>query len=188
MEKEIILNLYHTLLEIFHKVRETFYIWFPDNKRKQIWRGHRFEKYVVDLFNFKDGEFSLIDWTSDIDFVEFNVTVERNLDPDLLIKHKKSNKMFAIECKFRSWITIENGKEGVEWARQDQINRYLKYGKDNNIKVYIALGIGDFPSYPRELYLIPIENAKFPNLYLYSVRDFKRKVNEKFTFANGIIQ
>ncbi|MCW7471709.1 hypothetical protein [Leptospira kanakyensis] len=185
---ENVLNIYHAILEILHKVKETFYIWFPDNKRKQIWRGHRFEKYIVDLFDFNNSEFSLIDWTSDIDFVEFNVTVERNLDPDLLIKHKKSNKLFAIECKFRSWITIDNGKEGVEWARQDQIARYLKYGKDNNINVYVALGIGDYPAFPRELYLIPIENAKYPNLSLYSIKDFKRKEKELVQLLNGSLK
>lgn len=107
---EIILNIYHALLEFYHKFRETKHIWFPDKTRKQLWRGHRFEKYIVDLFDPSKSEFTLLDWTSDIDFIEFNVIVERNLNPDLLIKHNKSNKIFAIECKFRSWITVENGK------------------------------------------------------------------------------
>lgn len=185
---DIILNFYHAFLELLDKLIETKHIWFPDKTRKQLWRGHRFEKYIVDLFAPSENEFTLVDWTSDIDFYEFNVIVERNLNPDLLIKHNKSNKIFAIECKFRSWITVENGREGVEWARKDQIERYFKFGKDNSIPVFIALGIGDYPRFPRELYLIPIENALYPNLYLSAIKNFKRNEKEEIKFINGLIK
>jgi len=129
------------------------------NKQNQsINKGNLFEKYVVDRL---DPEyFSIVEWTTDISR-KHSRTVESDMNPDLVVRFKPSNEMFAIECKYRS--RLNNNK--LEWSNDGQRARYLQFSLERKIPVFIVIGLGGHPEHPDNVFCIPLEQAKYSGLY-----------------------
>ena len=119
----------------------------PSDKEK----GIDFEKFVVQKFSKK--YFSVAEWTSD-KYVN-GIYAESNNHPDLTMRFQfhEINKSFAVECKFRS----DYYKDGVEWCKEPQLEKYRKYESDKNLKVFIIIGVGGVASEPAELFIIPLD-------------------------------
>lgn len=111
-------------------------------------KGRKFEDFVVSLYADKS-RFKLLAWRGDK--ISGETYALENLLPDLHLRHKLDNLEveYFVECKYRSsW-----GNDGIDLS--GQFLRYHFAAKDRGIELFIALGIGGFPSNPDEFYLIP---------------------------------
>ena len=112
--------------------------------------GHAFEDYIVTLFNKRN--FRLLEWRSDKKASNGAYPINNTL-PDLEFETKGRNSYrFAIECKFRKSFYYG----GINWASREQISVYKDYQNQNDIQVYVAIGIGGLPTNPEELFITPL--------------------------------
>lgn len=112
-------------------------------------KGDLFEGFVIQSI-VKVNRVRLIAQVSD--YNENGVFAEENFEPDLKFAQNSSGN-FAVECKWRSRFQ-ENGF--IKWSYPEQIERYYRYQKENDLMVFIALGIGGQPDHPQEFYLVPL--------------------------------
>ena len=157
-----------------HKINEFKSLDNEENHNK----GVIFEQYVADLF--APSYFSLYDCTRD-NFKMFGRPVESDQNPDLTMRCILTNELFSIECKFRS--SANNDK--VNWARNDQIINYLSYAAKNRRPVFVVIGLGGSPDNPDRMFCLPIEEARYPDLYLSMLRRYERNPSQKFFWKNG---
>ena len=132
------------------------------NDRPEI-KGSRFEKFVSEKI-FKDILFDLVEMTRDF-YSNSERFEERSMNPDFLFRDKRTKEEFWIEAKYRSGLfRNEKGQLVCEICKSGQLNRYKEVEKSTGKKVYICLGIGDDPLFPKTVHLIPVENA-YPQLF-----------------------
>ncbi len=124
-------------------------------------KGMRFEEYVSTLF--PEPDFIIIDRTRDVSKF-LNRRVLSDSHPDFVFKNQQTGTTFAVECKWRArWSTGKNGDAGLWWD-VPRNERYIAFGKDRSMPVYIALGIGGTPRTPAEVYFLDVEKLNFPFL------------------------
>lgn len=114
--------------------------------------GYKFEKFCVE--NICDTGrrkiFELIKWRGDKRASKIIAKEDKN--PDLEIKvyfnDEKSDRLL-LECKYRS---------SLEFPLFDinQIRRYCRVAKEDNLFTLIAVGLGGKPSMPELLYIMPV--------------------------------
>lgn len=80
--------------------------------------------------------------------------------------------MFYLEAKFRTGI--QNGK--IIWCNDNQMQRYRQYNKEK--PVFLILGLGEDPTYPEFLALIPLIHAKYTGLFPNYAEQFEIKVDK----------
>ena len=148
-------------------------------------KGKLFEKYVIGLFD-TDNHFSVADWTRDI--CEDGICPESNCNPDIVMRYRKSGDKFALECKFRSryYYSEKYHTQVIRWARPDQITNYLTYQKEQNVPVYVVIGVGNdilSGEIPKDLYCIPLNEIKhYPDVFLSFLQKYRRPDVEKKFF------
>lgn len=115
-------------------------------------KGDAFEKFVVERF--KSEFYTIKEWRSD-KFHKGHYAIS-NMHPDIVyeFKSKMHCVTFAVECKWRS--DFYNGC--IEWAKDYQFENYKNYERENNICVFIIIGIGGNPDYPASLYIVPLKD------------------------------
>lgn len=132
------------------------------SKRPEI-KGSRFEKFVSEEI-FKDILFDLVEMTRDFDFNSERFE-ERSMNPDFLFRDKRTREEFWIEAKYRNGLfRNDKGQVVCEICKSGQLNRYKDVEKSTGKKVYICLGIGDDPLFPKTVHLIPVMDA-YPQLF-----------------------
>lgn len=77
-------------------------------------KGDEFERYIAELFN--DELFSIVEWTTDMSR-KHNRFVESDCNPDLVIRDRKTNQIFCVECKYRSRLV--NGYYDWSYPKPD---------------------------------------------------------------------
>lgn len=139
-------------------------------------KGNDFEKYVVEKFSKK--YFKLKEWAGD-KYVN-GTYAETTLHPDLVLVFtlKGESRTFAVECKWRK--SLYNG--GIEFANTDQLARYKKFEKQQNIPVYIAVGTGGEASNPKYLSVIPLSEIETPFLSLDVLKKHNRNTEQNFFY------
>lgn len=148
-------------------------------------KGKLFEKYVIGLFD-TDNHFSVADWTRDI--CEDGICPESNCNPDIVMRYRKSGDKFALECKFRSryYYSEKYHTQVIRWARPDQIENYLTYQKEQNVPVYVVIGVGNdilSGEKPKDLYCVPLNEIKhYPDVFLSFLQKYRRPDVEKKFF------
>ena len=132
----------------------TLLYWFWDYFNNYH-KGLLFEKFVQQ-YKFPNNDWVLVEHTKDL-YKKFNRFVESDSNPDLVFRSRASNKTIAIECKYRSnyWNHRQWGK-GIKWD-QNRGQRYMNYSNQNNIPVYIVIGVGGNPKSPFTTSFIPID-------------------------------
>ena len=152
-----------------------------NNNEEYYKKGVSFEQYVVNLFD--DSYFTVSDYTRDSS-KHLNRKVESDQNPDLTMRYKKTNELFSIECKFRS--SANNDK--VNWARNDQIINYLSYAAKNRRPTFVVIGLGGSPDNPNRMFCLPIEEAKYPDLFISMLRKYERNPSDNFFWKRGILR
>jgi hypothetical protein len=143
------------------------------NKKK----GDDFEKFVIEKFDNK--YFKCKNWRGD-KFVPSHFP-ESNKYPDLELEfnHKGYSKKLAVECKFRS--SFSGGC--VDLGSYDKLQQYKNFERENNIQVYLVLGVGGSPLTPEELYLIPLPHIESNKLYRNKLsKEYIKSLSAKFFY------
>lgn len=158
--------------------KETF---TTEGEELAIKKGKEFEEFVVSKFDTK--YFRLIDWRGDKG--SNGVYAESNGYPDLLysFNHKSYENKFAVECKFRQSYSA---KGTVTIAQGYQINKYREFGIQNNVKVYIVLGVGGQPIEPSELFIIPLDAVVKTEMHETELKVFLRSSTNNFFFKTDL--
>ena len=121
-------------------------------------KGTRFEQYVSTLF--PEPDFVIQDRTRDVSKF-LNRRVESDTHPDFVFRNQKTGKPFAVECKWRGkWAYNKTGELGI-WWNLAQGERYVAHGKEANIPVFVALGIGGSPEKPKEVYFLEADRLHY---------------------------
>ena len=139
-------------------------------------KGDDFEKMIVQKFD--KNLFTIKEWVGD-KFVD-GIYAETTLHPDLLMEINlgKTRSQFSVECKWRK----EAFKGHVDFSYKEQFARYKQYGKEKDIPVFIALGIGGIPSAPDKLYIIPLQEIDTWDLKISNLKDYKMNPDKDFYY------
>ncbi len=105
------MGLFDSLKEIFSDAPE--------------WKGARFEKYVLNLFNPK--YYALVEKTPGFQNMDDDWFEERAMNPDFILRHRPSSNIFAIEAKYRSNL---NSNNMLEWCKPQQLDRYKQFAME----------------------------------------------------------
>ncbi|AEK19322.1 hypothetical protein [Methanococcus maripaludis] len=132
-------------------------------------KGTAFELCCLDIFPEKD--FDLLEMTHNPDSANGRF-VKSDLNPDLQFKDKKTGNNFSVECKYRSSLF----KGAFSWAKNKaQADRYREYEKENEIPVFIAMGLGGTPEKPEQIFLMPLKEIKYNSLFPSVLKDYEIK-------------
>ena len=139
-------------------------------------KGIRFEKYILHKFNLRF--FKVKEWRGD-KFTN-GIYAESTKYPDIEIEFslRDSKTIFAVESKWRSGYF----KNGIQWARKEQIYNYKRYSEKNNIPVFVVIGVGKNPENPEDAFVIPLNDLIEPFLTLDFLAKYKRLDKNKYFF------
>lgn len=151
-----------------------------NNQRK----GYNFEKFIVRKFNKKF--FTVKEWAGNKD--ENEICAETTLQPDILVEFefKQKTYKFAVECKWRRYYS----NNVVEFATQEEMERFKQFQKDKNIPVFIAIGIGGKGISPKQLYVVPLQKIINHFIHIKELKKYEMKINSNFFFdvENNILK
>jgi len=142
------------------------------------WKGKRFEQFVIEKF---DPNYFTIVGKSHSWKTNEERFVESSLDPDYILRYKPSMEEFAVECKYRSRL---NQKGMLECCKPHQFQRYKEFMQKKKIPVYIVVGLGGDDDDPRDLYVIPLQDMKYPALYPNVYMPFSKNPKNDFFWKN----
>ena len=140
-------------------------------------KGQDFENYVVHKFSKK--YYTLKEWRSDK--YSNGRYAEANTYPDmeLTLHLGKNDYTFAVECKWRSSFR-DNGS--LTWADEAQIARYRKFAYKQLMPVFVVLGVGGEPSYPAQVYCVPLQALKYTEVRKDYLEKFKHDMSRDFFY------
>lgn len=146
-------------------------------------KGDAFENYVIRKFDRKF--FALKDMRSDKGADGFYP--ESNKYPDLVLEYRPASARFAVECKWRSgWWRRNDGRESIDWAGGDKkIQNYKEYSEQNDIPVFVAIGVGGKPDNPEELFVAPLKALKYRYAEKNYLENFIKRDNSKNFFFDS---
>jgi hypothetical protein len=129
---------------------------------------------VISLFNKQ--YFTIVHWTSDVSRKHEGIQVESDKEPDLRIRYNPTGDEFYVECKFRSGLN-QDGK--LNWVSSDYtFNRYQKFGE--RLPFFIVVGLGGNYQHPKQMFCIPLKEARWKELYPSVFDRYERIVTKQF--------
>jgi uncharacterized tellurite resistance protein B-like protein len=139
-------------------------------------KGLRFEKYVLHKINSRFCKVK--EWRGD-KFAN-GIYAESTKYPDIEVEFslRDTQKIFAVECKWRSGYF----KNGIQWARKEQICNYKRYAEEKNIPVFIVIGVGKNPEDSEDVFVIPLDDLTEPFLTLDFLAKYKRLDKNRYFF------
>lgn len=146
----------------------------PDDLPEE--KGLRFEKYILHKFNLNFCKVK--EWRGD-KFTD-GIYAESTKYPDIEIEFslKDTKKLFAVECKWRKGYF----QDRIKWARKEQIFIYKCYSEENNIPVFVVIGVGRYPDNPEDVFVIPLDDLTEPFLTLDFLSKYRRLDKNKYFF------
>ena len=144
-----------------------------DYKKK---KGDDFEKFIVQKFDKK--YFRIKEWAGD-KYVN-GIYADTTPQPDILLEFRLKQKTtkFSVECKWRQKLY----KNGIEFAKRKQFERYKDFEKKQNYPVFIAIGIGGKAISPEQLYVVPLQKIDNNFIHIKELKKYEKKVNSDFFF------
>jgi len=146
------------------------------------WKGYRFEEYVLNLFNEK--YFQLVEKTHSFQDNKQRY-VESSMNCDFIFRYKLARQEFAVEAKYRSHL-IKNNM--LSWTNLQQLKRYQDFANKKGIPFYIIIGLGGDDDAPEKMFCIPLNEAKYPDLYPSVFKNFERNPTSEFFWRNGVLK
>ncbi len=138
--------------------------------------GDDFEKFIVQKFDKK--YYTIIEWAGD---KYINGTYAKTTpQPDILLEFKLRQKSshLSVECKWRKNLY----KNGVEFAKKEQFERYKNFQMDMEIPVFVAIGIGGKGQSPEQLFIVPISEIDSNFIHINKLKNYEKKLNSNFFF------
>lgn len=140
-------------------------------------KGREFEKYVINLFD-KD-YFSIVHAQSDKSFDGRHVESNQNPDFVLRLDTQSGWAIIAVECKYQSKINVNYP---VKFCEEYQLVNYQNFGNQNNMNVFLVLGMGGDANNPEELYILPIDDFKNNKIHYRELGRYSKKVKSNFFY------
>jgi len=138
--------------------------------------GEDFEKFIVQKFNKK--YYTIREWAGDkyINGAYASTTPQ----PDILLEFKLKQKstQLSVECKWRKNFY----KNGVEFAKQEQFERYKNFQKNMDIPVFIAIGVGGKGLSPEQLFIVPLSEINSNFIHVNKLKNYEKKIDSNFFF------
>ena len=100
------------------------------------------------------------------------------------MRYKPNSEIFCIECKFRS--NLYEGK--LIWSNPQQLKRYQAYAGESELPFFVIIGLGGNPGSPDRMFCIPLEEAKYPELFPSLFERFERDPGKMFFWKKGILK
>jgi len=72
-------------------------------------------------------------------------------------------------------------------SNRDQLKRYKDYFYKTKIPLFVVIGLGGASYDPEFMFCIPIEEAKYPELYPSILENYERNPNKNFFWKDGIL-
>lgn len=119
--------------------------------------GEKFEKYTRKII-FPESKYKLLKITHSYQQNKKDY-VDESKEPDFKFLCLETKQEFYVEAKFRSYI-LDNGQ--LKFSYPEQFKRYKEFSHGKI--VFIIIGIGDDPSNPDHVSLIPLDDIT--NIYL----------------------
>lgn len=139
--------------------------WDEFSKPETYVKGDLFEEYVR-KYLFPLSHYELVRKTHDYS-TNRDDYVYSSMEPDFLFRGKTSQKTFYVEAKFRS----DYFNNAIEWCKQYQLARYQKINEMT--PVFAAIGIGNRPEHPEELFLVPVSHIRYTHLFKSFLRNYQ---------------
>ena len=130
-------------------------------------KGEAFEKYIRNHLFIKD-KFKILHRSHDY-ATNKNDYIDDSKLPDFKFREKRTGKEFWVEAKYRSTYY----EDKVEWCKPFQLKRYKEI--DEELPVYITLGLGGEPDSPDQVFLIPVKDiqSSYTKLFLSFLKNYK---------------
>lgn len=151
---------------------------YKTSKDTKYEMGAAFENYVQSLFDM--GDWIIKRSTGDLS-KKLGRKVESDSDPDLIMRHKDTNKIIGVECKYRSRLNKGKEEYGIFWAQDYQIKNYNIFSEKEMCRVFIVIGLEGVPSKPKHLFLVPLYRLKYRFASEEYLKKFERSPKNKFT-------
>jgi len=139
-------------------------VWNEVNKPETFVKGDEFEEYVRKNI-FPPNEYELLAKTHDY-ISNKKDYVQSSMEPDFKFRSRKKGKVFFVEAKYRS--AYFDGK--IE-CKSYQISRYRDINKVT--PVYVVVGIGNVPSSPEHIFLMPVKCIKYVQLFRNFLKEYE---------------
>lgn len=153
---------------------EVFDVPIRDENFENMLKGREFEICIAK--HLVQSGYKLLEWTPDKGAIS-GLMPESNQNPDLIVASPNGQKI-AVECKYIG-SSFDRDEHPIGWSQEYQAIRYQKYGDDNNIPVWMALGIDltqdQAPSNPNKIIAIPLATLMAD----IKCKRFTKKVNGK---------
>jgi hypothetical protein len=178
-------------MDFMDKLLKTVDLWIPDERQVSMDKGHDFEKYVANLFKLRGDYFAIEHWSTDHSDKRAGIKVESDSQPDFLIRYKPKKESFAVECKWRAnpYYNQKIRDYVIKWAESYQIKNYQQYSKKNNVPVFVVIGLAGKPSKPEYMFCLPLEVAKYPELFPSVLDKYEREYTDKpFFWRDGVLK
>ena len=146
-------------------------------------KGVAFEKYIINLLPEQD--WSIVDYTKDT-IKDIPRKIESSSNPDIILRHRGTNKLVALECKYRAdFFRTETGR--IMLVKDYQINNYKAFNKEKGYPVFIVVGVGNKPSNPGRLFLFPLNSIQYSPTAMEYIEKFgiePENLSLMLTFVN----
>lgn len=142
--------------------------YYPDFPSEDYDKGRAFENFVVSKFT--PNYFRLIEWRSDKFYN--GVYAYNSMLPDMvwIFESNYCSFPFAVECKWRHGFN--NYK--IDWAKDYQLDIYRTFQQEEQMPVFVVIGIGGQPHNPTDVYIIPLHHIANCSLEKSYLNPYKR--------------
>jgi hypothetical protein len=144
---------------------------------ESVAKGTEFEKFIVQRFD--PSYFTLIEWRSAKSVNNVFPIMSKFPDLELYYQSGLEESFIAIECKWREYFK----KEQV-CLDKFHLENYRHYESVTGIDTYLVLGIGNTPSFPNAVYIIPLKEIANEVLHEFAIHNYLRKFPHHNFFFN----
>lgn len=130
--------------------------------QSNVQKGQAFEEYVISKFDFSRKSLTLLSRAD-------NSTSATKPDLDIRLTAGGKEYRFAAECVWRQNMP----QESLDWCKEEKIEILKNYEKKKKAKVFIVVGIGGTPRKPAQLFIIPLDERPYANIYASVLQKYK---------------
>lgn len=131
--------------------------------------GNEFENFVANFFTNRE-VFTVLEWNQGQTSTE-GVYAEADKNPDFKIKQEfgKNGLTYWIECKYRTHFN----NRGAIIVKDYQLNRYRQIQSQSHRKIFLAIGVGENPAAPDEIFIVPLDSISSESIKRDDIAPYK---------------